>query len=77
MKWINYNLCAKINHGTEEVPEWEEILSPVSVAWNEANEEMAKNEAYNGDYTIDDDGQPEQDNTSTDDVINALLGVTE
>ena len=27
--------------------------------WNEANEEIAKREAYNGEYTIEDDGQPE------------------
>lgn len=29
------------------------------IMWNEANEEIAKREAYNGEYTIEDDGQPE------------------
>ena len=41
-----------------------------------ANEEIAKREAYNGEYTIEDDGQPEPEtNASTDDVLNAMLGV--
>ena len=59
MKILKYNLCTKVNHGTEEDPEIVEILSPVTMGWNEANEEIAKKEAYNGDYTIEDDGQPE------------------
>lgn len=76
MKVLKYNLCTKINHGTEENPQIKEILSPVTMPWNEANEEIAKREAYNGEYTIEDDGQPEPDTTTTDDVLNALLGVT-
>lgn len=28
----------------------------VEMDWNEANEEIAKKEAYNGEYTIEDDG---------------------
>lgn len=56
MKKIKYHLCTKINHGTEETPAWEEILSPVEIGWNEANEKIAKAEAYNGEYTIEDDG---------------------
>ena len=59
MKIIKYNLCTKVNHGTEEEPQIEEILSPVAMGWNETNEEIAKREAYNGEYTIEDDGQPE------------------
>ena len=57
MKVIKYNLCTIINHGTEEEPKIEEILSPVTMVWNEVNEEIAKKEAYNGEYTIGDDGQ--------------------
>ena len=56
MKILKYNLCTIINHGTEEEPQIEEILSPVTMGWNEANEEIAKKEAYNGEYTIEDDG---------------------
>ena len=59
MKILKYNLCTKVNHGTEEEPQIEEILSPVTMGWNEANEEIAKREAHNGEYTIEDDGQPE------------------
>lgn len=59
MKIIKYNLCTKVNHGTEEEPQFAEILYHVTMGWNEANEEIAKQEAYNGEYTIEDDGQPE------------------
>lgn len=59
MKILKYNLCTKVNHGTEENPVWEETLSAVEMGWNETNEEIAKREAYNGEYTIEDDGQPE------------------
>lgn len=58
-KVIKYNYCTKVNYGTEEEPQIKEILSPVTMGWNEANEEIAKKEAHNGEYTIEDDGQPE------------------
>lgn len=35
----------------------EPILSDVEMGWNETNEEIAKREAYNGEYTIEDDGK--------------------
>lgn len=63
MKILKYNLCAIVNHGTEENPKIEEILSPVTMGWNEVNEEIAKKEAYNGEYTIEDDGQTEPEPT--------------
>ena len=47
----------------------------VEMGWNEENEEIAKKESDNGEYTIEDDGEPEPDNSNTDDVLNALLGV--
>lgn len=59
MKVIKYNLCTRVNHGTEESPDWVDVLSPVTLGWNEANEAIARKEAYNGEYTIEDDGQPE------------------
>ena len=61
MKILKYILCTKVNHGTEEEPNIVEILSPVKMGWNEANEEIAKKEAYNGEYTIEDDGEPESE----------------
>ena len=37
-----------------------------SKPYSEANEEIAKSEAYNGEYTIEDDGQPEPAPTQLD-----------
>lgn len=34
----------------------EEISARITLPWSEANEEIAKKEAYNGEYTIEDDG---------------------
>lgn len=49
----------------------------VEMGWNEINEEVARHEADDGQYTIEEDGQPEPEvKETTDDVINALLGVT-
>jgi hypothetical protein len=75
MKILKYNLCTCVNRGTEEEPKIEEILTPVTMGWNEVNEAIAQKEAYNGEYTIEDDGKPEPDTSTTDDVLNALLGV--
>ena len=79
MKWIKYKfLSAEINHGTEENPDIEQILLEKSMGWNEFNEEIAKKEAYNGEYTIEDDGKPEpvvpptpEDETSVWDELDA------
>lgn len=77
MKTIKYNLCTKVNHGTQEEPQIEEILSPVTMGWNEVNEEIAKREAYNGEYEIVDDGQPDPTETPSQlDVIEAQVTYT-
>lgn len=65
MKELKYNIYIKVNHGTEEEPQIVESLTPVTMGWNEANEEIAKREAYNGEYTIEDDGQPEPEAKQT------------
>jgi hypothetical protein len=55
----------------------EEILFPVEMDWNEANEETAKKEAYNGEYTIEEDGQPEPVNAPSQlDAIEAQVAYT-
>ena len=59
MRWIKYNLCTRVNKGTEENPQWEDELNPVRIGYSVENEAMVKAEAYNGEYTIEDDGQPE------------------
>lgn len=86
MKKIKYKfLSCEVNHGTEENPDIEQIFLDKSMGWNEANEEIAKREAYNGEYTIEDDGQPEPIPQQTqeeriaelEEMLNALLGVSE
>ena len=59
MKILKYSLYSCVNYGTEEEPKIEEVLTPVEMGWNEVNEEIAKREAYNGEYTIEDDGVEE------------------
>jgi len=77
-KIIKYRfLSSETNHGTEENPDIVQVFLEKCMGWNEINEETAKREAYNGEYTIEDDGLPEPDTATTDDVLNALLGVTE
>lgn len=59
MKIIKYQLCTEVNHGTEDDPQIEQVLSDVTLGWSEANEQLAAAEAHNGEYTIEDDGEPE------------------
>lgn len=69
-------LSAEINHGTEDAPELEMVFLEKSIPWNEINEGIAKQEAWNGEYTVEDDGLPDPvQEPSTDDILNALLGV--
>lgn len=92
MKIIKYNLCT---FGTRvyvdpvtgvETEQIEEILYPVAMGWNESNEEIAKKEAYKGEYAVEDDGQPEPEAQPSDaeriaeleEALDMLLnGVTE
>ena len=48
MKVIKYNL--------RTIEETTEFFAQVTLPWSEANEEIAKKEAHNGEYTIVDDG---------------------
>ena len=57
MKVIRYQIATKANCGTDKDPEHNTILSNVEMDWNEANEEIAKREAWGGEYEIVDDGQ--------------------
>ena len=61
MKIIKYILAIKANIGTKEEPVWEiskgsKIEIQCTESNLEANEAIAKKEAYNGEYTIEDDG---------------------
>ena len=48
MKWIKFRQFVS-----------EKVFQDVSVQFNGANIERIKQIAYNGEYTIEDDGQPE------------------
>ena len=55
MKKIVYKVLGKTT--TEDVEA--KVLCGVERPYSEVNEEITKREAYNGEYTIEDDGQPE------------------
>ena len=63
MKVLKYRLMTEVNHGTEKNPnivqtfDAVEIHSPDNVF--EANLAIAQAYAYNGEYTIEDDSEPE------------------
>ena len=63
MKVLKYRLMTEVNHGTEEQPDIQQIFSDVTMGWSGVNEEIAKREAYNGEYEIVDDGEPEPEPT--------------
>lgn len=88
MKVIKYKLCSNINTGTEENPVWVEVLNDKLIRCSndklEANEAIAKQEAYNGVYTIEEDGESDNGNTlekrvdEMEEALTALLeGATE
>ena len=59
MERIRYKfISAEINHGTDDAPDIEQVLLEKSLPYCDANEEIAKSEAYNGKYEIVDDGEP-------------------
>ena len=79
-KIIKYKfLCCEVNHGTEENPDIEQIIfdkrivCPTQASF-EVNYPIAEKEAV-GEIIVEGEFDPEQDTASTDDVLNALLGV--
>lgn len=75
-KWIKYNICAHVNHGTDEKPEMVDALFPVTMGWNEENEELARREAHNGKYAIVDDGVEENTAPTQLDILEAQVTYT-
>ena len=74
MKRIHYryNLPAEADEGALSNQLYEK-----SLPWSEAALQIAAEEAFLGEYTVEDDGLPEPDYTDPDEVLNTLLGVTE
>ena len=77
MKKIKYKfLSAEINHGTEEKPDIEQKFLTKKMDWSEANEVIARSEAY-GEPEIYDDGQPDPAEVPSQlDVIEAQVTYT-
>ena len=59
MKRIKYFYNIPVNRGNEEKPIWEDCLYQKDFPYSETAKEIAESEAYNGEYEIYDDGQPE------------------
>lgn len=72
MKVIKYYLCTTVDVGTTGTPMWGNILFPVEMGWNETNEEIAKREAYNGEYIIVEVPDVEPDMPTQEDRIKEL-----
>lgn len=80
-KIIKYNLYSRVNHGTEDEPNWVEYLTlcEISCATQEqydSNLPVVLKEAHNGEYTVEGEFEEVAEEPTTDDVLNALLGVT-
>lgn len=80
MKLLKYQLCTEVNHGTEEQPDIVQTFNAVELRCQddrlEANLSIAKSETYNGEVNVEDIPDIETEPT-TDNVLNALLGVIE
>ena len=59
MLLIKYRLMMEVNRGTDDIQDVRQIFMDKAIQFSHENEEIAKREAYNGEYTIEDDGEPE------------------
>lgn len=69
MKKIKYRIVTEVNYGTEDQPNVVRTFADKEIVWSEANEKIAKAEAYNGEYTVEDDGEPEPTIPPTNDEL--------
>ena len=72
MKTIKYQLATEINHGTPEEPDIETVLTAVVVSYTEEAYAIAQAEAYQGQITVEDDGQPEPEPGAEDITLDML-----
>ena len=59
MKVLRYQIIVSGKPVDENEPPIEPVISEKTIPYSIENEEIAKSEAYNGEYTIEDDGKPE------------------
>ena len=88
-KIIKYKILAyEVNHGTEDEPQYEQILFDKDVSFNteaalDASLPLIKEEAFNGEYTVEGEfdeetTSPEERIAELEEALNMLLnGVTE
>jgi hypothetical protein len=76
MKWLKYTHRTVVKETDFEGNAVErEVFTEMSVPDNESGRVLAEKEAY-GEITVEDDGEPEPVNEpTTDEILNALLGV--
>jgi hypothetical protein len=67
MKMIYYKVFSIVNAGTAENSMPAEAIVEKHIPYTEANEAIAQKEAYNGEYTVEDDGQPNPEPTPSGD----------
>lgn len=72
MKIIKYQLATEINHGTPEEPDIETVLTAVVMSYTEEAYAIAQAEAYQGQITVEDDGQPEPEPGAEDITLDML-----
>lgn len=68
MKILKYHLCTIVAS--------QPILTSVEMDWSEANEQIAKQEAYNGEYRIVEVDDPEPQMPTQLDIIEAQVAYT-
>lgn len=77
MRRIEYLYNIPVNTGTKEAPVWEDRLYPKSLIYSAEAEEIAKREAFQGNYEITpDDGEPEPDQFTQLDRVEAQVTYT-
>ena len=72
LKHYKYTICNRANIGSEENPNWIESFVEKMIPKTASNEQIAKLEAYKGEYAIVDDGMAE-DIDLMDDIDNMLI----
>ena len=73
MKILKYRLATEVNHGTPKKPIMETVLSDVSMPYiTEADYQLALSEAWLGEITVEDDGQPEPEPGAEDITLDML-----
>ena len=62
MKIIRYQLMTEVNHGTQEEPNIEQVFTPCELCCKDDDYKsalsLARKEAYNGEYTVEDIEDP-------------------